>query len=105
MAHLTFDPSSFELGLKVNELYDEILDALTVDLFTLGVAANDIIVKTLRCTTDLCNVGHVEVILKTDNPNVTSDEIVRILSPLFGDIPFEVSRIFVGVPGNWAANY
>ena len=105
MANLVFDPSSKELELALGSLFQQTLEVLRQELPKLGVKYDDIIVRFLHCKTAYSSEEHVEVVLKTDNPRVTATEVVRILTPVFDVIRFEVSRIFVGNSGDWDSNY
>lgn len=121
MAYLTLDPTTDELAQKLMERADNMKRQLRIELPKLGVDPNDIVFKILRCSTTAVSEGHVEIILKTDNPRVTAPKVVEILAKVLEGIPFEVSRIPVGYWAvelthelwaflrqnrrNWASNY
>jgi|GEM_PF-1870067 hypothetical protein len=122
MAYLTIVPTSARMEVALLEAQDAIVATLQEKLPHLGVAPNDILVRIESCSTLHVHGGeHIEVFLKTDNVNVTADQIVKTLErPLLG-LPFEVSRLHVGyfLPElweevksffyrkrrNWASNY
>lgn len=122
MVYLTFDPSNTDVALEYSEAFKEIVSKLLEELPKLGVAADDIIIKTLspHNTEVFPDSKHVEIILKTDSNRVTAPRIVEILSPIL-KVPYEVTRIYVGYEiteffyeiaaflfrrrRNWASNY
>jgi hypothetical protein len=95
VAYLTFDPSSEDMEETIVQNIEQIEKALRQRLPLLGVATDDIVFKVWECKTLVSSEEHIEIVLKTDNPKVTSPKVVEILEEVL-DVPFEVSRIGVG---------
>jgi hypothetical protein len=95
VAYLTFTPTTPELCEQLMDVMDELILVLSSELQKLGVAENDIVIRVER-STRFASVEHIEIVLKTDNPNVTAPAVVSILNQVIDFTNFEVSRIPVG---------